>query len=97
MEITLEQVEKLRARAELSYEEARALLEKCGGSVLDALIELERQGKAAAPEDGGAWQSGQAPPPDRERPSDGDSLEGGGWHMALVCKSWQPTHRWTKS
>ena len=24
--------------------------------------------------------------PDREGPSDGDSLEGGGWHMALVCK-----------
>lgn len=67
MEITLEQVEKLRARAELSYEEARALLEKCGGSVLDALIALERQGKAPAPEDGGAWQSGQTPPEDRDR------------------------------
>ena len=34
MEITLEQVEKLRARAELSYEEARALLERCGALLL---------------------------------------------------------------
>ena len=67
MEITLEQVEKLRARAELSYEEARSLLERCGGSVLDALIELERQGKAAAPENGGTWQSGQTPPRDPDR------------------------------
>src|SRR3954465_10751563 len=25
-------------------------------------------------------------PPDREGPGNGDCLEGGGWHMALVCK-----------
>src|SRR4051812_32889337 len=30
--------------------------------------------------------SNHVKPPDRERPSDGDSLEGGGWHVALVCK-----------
>lgn len=51
-EITLEQVEKLRARCDLGYEEARALLEQCNGSVLDALIELERQGRATSPDSG---------------------------------------------
>ncbi len=51
-EITLEQVEKLRARCDLGYEEARALLERCNGSVLDALIELERQGRANSPDSG---------------------------------------------
>src|SRR3954464_12499146 len=30
--------------------------------------------------------SNHVKPPDRERTSDGDSLEGSGWHMALVCK-----------
>src|SRR3954467_4913106 len=25
-------------------------------------------------------------PPDREGPGNGDCLEGGGWHMALVCE-----------
>ena len=44
MEITLERVERLREKSGLSYEEARALLERCHGDLLDALIELERQG-----------------------------------------------------
>src|SRR3954463_6555599 len=30
--------------------------------------------------------SNHVKPPDREGPSDGDSLEGGGWHMSLVYK-----------
>ena len=45
MAVTLEQVEALRARAEVSYEEARAALEDSGGDLLDALIALERAGK----------------------------------------------------
>ena len=45
MAVTLEQVEALRARAEVSYEEARAALEDSGGDLLDALISLERAGK----------------------------------------------------
>lgn len=67
MDVTLEQVEKLRARSDLGYEEAKALLERCGGSVLDALIELERQGRAKAPDADGAWQTGQAPPDNKPR------------------------------
>ena len=30
--------------------------------------------------------SNHVKPPDREGPRNGDCLEGGGWHMALVCK-----------
>lgn len=44
MTITLEQVERLRERADLTYEAARELLEETGGDVLEALIRLERQG-----------------------------------------------------
>ena len=44
MQITQEQVERLRARTGLSYERARALLEQAGGDLLEALILLERQG-----------------------------------------------------
>ena len=55
MAVTLEQVEQLRARANLTYEEARDLLEQCGGSLLDALILLERQGRTVQPEGGGFY------------------------------------------
>lgn len=47
LEITLEQVEKVRAYAKVSMEEAKAALEQAGGSPLDAVILLERQGKTA--------------------------------------------------
>ena len=53
MEITLEQVERLREKADVSYEEARAVLEETGGSLLDALILLERRGKVR-PDCGGS-------------------------------------------
>ncbi len=60
-DITLEQVEKLRARSDLSYEEAKSLLESCRGSVLDALIELERQGRAKSPKEEGAGPTKTGP------------------------------------
>lgn len=43
--ITLEQVEKLRAHANVSYEDARAALEATGGDMLEAIIRLEKEGK----------------------------------------------------
>ena len=45
MAITLEEVEKLREKADLSYEEAKAALEENHGDLLEALIALERQGR----------------------------------------------------
>ncbi len=41
-----EKVEKLREKANVTFEEAKAALEEAGGDLLDAMIILERQGKA---------------------------------------------------
>lgn len=49
----LEMVEKLRSMTGLSYEESKAVLERSEWDILDALIELEREGKF----DGGAAYS----------------------------------------
>ena len=48
--ITLEQVEKLKERANVSYEDARSALEITDGDLLEAVIYLERQGKIRGPE-----------------------------------------------
>ncbi|MDO4345654.1 MAG: hypothetical protein Q4C50_12740 [Eubacteriales bacterium] len=45
----LEKVEKLRERANVSYEEAKEALEACGWDLLDAMVYLEKSGKAKAP------------------------------------------------
>lgn len=59
---TLEQVEKLREKANVSYEEARAALDACDGDILEALIWLEKQGKAGAPAGGGYYSSAGTEP-----------------------------------
>ena len=41
----LEKVEKLRQRANVSYEEAKKALEDCNWDMLDAIVMLESQGK----------------------------------------------------
>ena len=46
----LEKVEKIREKAGVSYEEAKAALEACGEDVLDALVYLENQGKIKKPD-----------------------------------------------
>ena len=48
MNITLEQVEKLKTHANVSYEEAKAALESSKGDLLEAMIYLEKQGKVAS-------------------------------------------------
>ncbi len=50
--ITIEQVEELRKRVNISYEEAKAALEETNGDMLDAVINLERRKKISAPEGG---------------------------------------------
>lgn len=47
----LEKVELVREKCGVSYEEAREALEACGYEVLDAIIMLEREGKAAKVEE----------------------------------------------
>ena len=41
----IEMVEKMREKTGLSYEEARAVLERSDWNLLDALIALEQEGK----------------------------------------------------
>lgn len=41
----MEKVEKLREKADVSYEEAKAVLEECDWDLLDAIVKLEEQGK----------------------------------------------------
>lgn len=55
MVVTLEQVEKLKEKTNVSYEEAKAVLERHNGDLLEALIELERRGKAQTAASGGFY------------------------------------------
>ena len=63
MEITLEMVERLKEKADVSYAQAKEALEYSGGNLLDALIYLEEKG--AAPRQAEAYFStkGAAPAP----------------------------------
>ena len=45
----IEKVERLREKAEVTYEEAKAALEQSDGDLLDAMVLLERQGKGRKP------------------------------------------------
>lgn len=45
MEITLEQIDLLRKRANVNYKEAKEALEKCGGNIVEALAYLEEENK----------------------------------------------------
>lgn len=85
MDVTLELVEQLRKRANVSYEEARAVLEETGGDLLEALILLEQRGKVRP--DGGQSArystrpgSEQAAPPPNQGPARPEPSSGGsGW------------------
>ncbi|NLY71286.1 MAG: DUF4342 domain-containing protein [Clostridiales bacterium] len=57
MGITLEQVEKLRDKANVSYNDAKEALEATDGDLLEALIYLEKKGKVTPPEGGGYYKS----------------------------------------
>lgn len=54
---TLDQVEKLSVMANISYEEAKAAIDKANGDLLEAIIYLEKQGKIHAPAGGGYYSS----------------------------------------
>lgn len=53
----LEKIEKLRERAQVSYDEAREAYEQADGDLLDALIILEKQGKVRPPKGDGYYRS----------------------------------------
>ena len=54
---TLENVEKICAMANISYEEAKAVLDAANGDLLEAVISLEKQGQIQAPSGGGYYNS----------------------------------------
>ena len=56
---TLENVEKICAMANISYEEAKAVLDAANGDLLEAVISLEKQGQIQAPNGGGYFNSGK--------------------------------------
>jgi len=57
----LEKAEKLREKTGVSYTEAKEALEHSNGDILDALIYLEKQGKAAPPPGGGFFKGVSVP------------------------------------
>jgi len=63
---TIDQVEKLREKANVTYDEAKTALEASGDDLLDALIYLERKGKVQPPPNGGYYNSGQQAEPEKE-------------------------------
>lgn len=63
-----EMVEKLRQKANVSYEEARAALERSEWDLLDALVDLEAQGKVR--EGDGASYTTKKEPPKQEKEQD---------------------------
>lgn len=50
MTVNLEHIDMLRERAGISYKEAKEILEKYNGDVLEALIKLESEAKVKAPQ-----------------------------------------------
>ena len=54
---TFELVEKLREKANVTYDEAKAALDACGDDLLEAMIMLEKEGKVKSPQGGGYYSS----------------------------------------
>lgn len=52
----LEQIDELRKRANVSYEQAKDALEICNGDMLEALIYLEKQNKLKASQGGSFFE-----------------------------------------
>jgi len=57
--ITFEKVEKLREYAGISYEEAKKELEKTNGDLLEAVVNLEKEGKIKEPGAKGYYKSAE--------------------------------------
>lgn len=57
--VTIEQVDKLREKANISYDEAKKILEETNGDILEAIIKLEQQNRISSPAGGGYYNSRQ--------------------------------------
>lgn len=63
---TLEKVEKLREKGNITYDEAKAALDANEDDLLDAIIFLERQGKVKPPDNDGYYNSRIQAEPEKE-------------------------------
>jgi fatty acid desaturase len=66
---TIEQVERLREKANVSYDDAKTALDASGGDLLDAMIYLERMGKIEPPENNGTYSTVNQMPQEPEQKS----------------------------
>lgn len=66
-----EMVEKLRERAQVSYEDARQALEATGWDLLDALVYLEKAGKVKGSEAASYSTRAEQRPRTEQKPHDG--------------------------
>ena len=87
-----EKVEKLRQRANVSYEEAKEALEACEWDLLDAMVYLEKQGKVVGPEQESYSTSFDEQPqylsvPETVRRNNEQSSEGFGRKMGRLFRS----------
>lgn len=77
----IEMVEKLRERANVSYEEAKNALEVCDWDLLDALVLLEKEGKTSAE------SKGYSTKPEEEPKAGGSNFKSRGRKFVdLVCR-----------
>ena len=53
----LEKVQQLKEHADISYEEAKEVLERANGDLLEAVILLERENRISSPKTGGYYHS----------------------------------------
>lgn len=74
----LEKVEKLRAKANISYEEAKSILTETDGDLLEAMILLEKQGRITPPAgaDPGAGSTPQGSDAAQAKKDAGDTWHG---------------------
>ena len=67
----MEKVEKLRNKANISYEEAKTILTETDGDLLEAMILLEKQGRIDPPSGGTSGGSTRQAPGQNEQQPDG--------------------------
>lgn len=82
-----EKVEKLKERANVTYEEAKQALEESGWDILDAMIYLERQGKTTGSAQAGyesAKEESYTQSQDERGESFGDVIS----RFGRWCKKW---------
>lgn len=103
MEITLEQVERLKEKADVSYRQAKEALEYSGGNLLDALIYLEEKGTIPRTEEAYYSTRSETPPPPpqpeplalsltvqekKQRTSKPPRSQKGGRHFFHILRRW---------